>query len=463
MRHPAREFRFRLPAIFGRSARRRQSAGRRSLHVESLENRAMLTTLFVTDAGDAGAGTFRDAVAEANSDSSVSAIVFDGVGTVSIDSSVEYTGGQSLSIDGDGATIEATTDGAYDLFVSSGGADLKLSSLSFQDGANGIFVPVPADTTGMLAVSLDDVTVQGSGLFGLHISDQENNSDAGVRLNISSSTFTGNGVGELDFDGIRVDEGGAGNIIVNVVNTTVDANGGDGLELDERGDGNVRLNVKDSSFNENGFFDEEDLDDGLDIDEAGEGGIWVKVVNSTFNGNFDEGFDLDEEDGGSVNVSFVNVAANNNIDEGIKIGEEDGGNVSVDFRNVEASGSIGEEGIVIEEEGAGNLIARLRNVIANGNDKEGIEIVEEGDGNLHVNLRNVTANGNDDDGIQIEEADNGNLSVVAMGVTANNNDKFGLKVEQEDDGEGSLVLGDADLDDNDDGELDTDGVIVTEV
>ena len=484
---------------FGRRARNtnRQASRPRSLRLEPLEQRTLLSAVTVTDGGDAGLGTLRAAIEAANGDSSIDAIVIDGVAAIEISSPLEYTGGQSLSIDGGETTIEpeAGSEGDFDLLISSGGASLSLSNMTVQDGAIGIFVPVPADAKGVVSVSLMNVDVIDNKLFGLFVDDQTNNSDASIHLDVADSSFTGNGTGGSDNDALRVDEGGLGNIVANVADSHFDNNGGDGFELDERGDGSITLNVARSTFDDNGDFDPDDLEDGMDLDEAGAGSLHVTIVDSTFNGNFDEGLDLDEEQEGNVWVSLLRVDANDNGDEGIKINEKfddddisSAGNLFVSLVDVEASRSKNQEGIQITEKGAGNLTAILQDVTANNNDKEGIELaeegagnftailqdvtandnkkegielVEEGTGNMRVILRDVVANGNDDDGIQIEEADGGNLSVLAVNVTATNNDKFGLKVEQKGAGSGRLRLQSVTLEDNVKDGLDTDGVTVS--
>ncbi len=439
----------------------------RKLRLEPLECRALLTAVFVTNGDDAGPGSLRDAIDGANGDPSIGAIIVQGVDTIQLDESLVYTGQQDLSIKGWGAAIEPSVgnEGAIDLFVSEGGADLRLSKLTFQNGAHGIRVPVPADAQGEVSLTLKDLVVQDNGLYGLLFDDQTDGSDASVRLEVLHSIFTNNGIAESDFDGVRVQEGGLGSIRAKIIGSQFDANGGDGLELDERGDGDIAADIVDSTFDNNGFQDPTDWDDGFDIDEAGAGNLRARIVDSTFNGNYDEGLDLDEESGGDVMVSLVRVQANHNQDEGIKVNEKfddddvnSDGNLIVSMVQVEAIGSEGEEGIALTEEGNGNLIAHLRNVVANRNGKEGIDLSESGAGSLAVNLSNVVANGNNDDGIQVVEAGPGNLWMRATKVTSKHNAKFGMKVVQEDHGKGLLRLRNVTLDDNGDGALETVGV-----
>lgn len=439
---------------------------------------AAAKTVIVTDGSDAGPGTFRAAIEQANVDPKIGKIMIaKDVGTIELSDTVTYTGMQDMSIVGKGTVIQpvAGSEGVFDLFASTSGADLSLTKLTIQDGAKGVFIPVPADADWDISVYVKEVEVQYNTLFGLHIDDQTNNSDASIRLAVLHSTFTGNGTGDLDFDGIRVDEGGTGSIDARVIGCHIDENGGDGLELDERGSGSVGLEAVGSTFDGNGFFDPEDLDDGIDIDEADDGGLRVRMVGCTVNGNFDQGLDLDEEQGGDVEISLVKVRANGNVREGIKVDEklledENGdpipgtsaGDLTVSLVLVDASGNAGEEGIALTEEGDGNFFASIRNVTAGWNGKEGIDLSEGGIGDLMAQLRDVLADGNDDDGIQVEEEKEGDLWVSAVNVASTNNTKFGMKVAQEtvDDDEGFLCLKNVTLEPNGDGDLDTEGVIL---
>lgn len=446
---------------------------RRYLGLENLESRDLLTTLFVTSDADAGAGTLRDAIDTANSDSSIDRIAFAStVETVELASSVEYTGGQNLAIIGRGANVTTTaaTAGTFDLLISSGDANLRIRDIGLSGGSKGFFAPISAEASGTVYFNFVRVSVQDNGLFGIHIDDQTEGSDASLKVFIRNSSVEGNGTGELDFDGVRVDEGGLGGIHAAVFGSTINGNGGDGLELDERGAGGVKMLTRNSSYNDNGFFNEEDLDDGLDIDEADGGSVWFRGVDSTFSNNYDQGLDLDEEQGGNMFLSLLRVQANENLGEGIKADEKfdddetgSDGNFIAHLRNVEAIGSDSEEGIALSEEGNGSFFANLFNVKANGNDKEGIDLSEEGNGNLRAILIRIDADENNDDGIQIEEAGNGRFAVLASQISANGNSKFGLKVEQEAvalTDLGTLLLLSNDLSGNDDGELDADGVIV---
>ena len=270
----------------------------------------------VTSAGDAGTGTFRDAIDQANGDSSVTRVKFQNIGTVQLISTVEYTGKQSLRIDGKGTVIqqdEGNPNPPDYLLASSGGANLVLKRLTIQDGANGIVVWVPADADHDVSVTLVDMTVRDNDLFGLFVADLSQ-ANVGIDLDISFSSFTGNGTGELDFAGVWVEESGPGSIVTVVRNSQFDQNGGDGMKLWERGVGNVDLTVRQSTFNDNGLFDKEDLNDGLDIDESDSGDVDAQLTMVEAKGNGKVGIQVEQGGAGTGLLRLQHVTFGGNGD-----------------------------------------------------------------------------------------------------------------------------------------------------
>lgn len=430
-------------------------------------------TAIVSDSGDSGAGTFRAAVEEANADASISIILFSpNLGTVALQSSVTYTGAQDLAIDGDGVVIEPD-GGEFDLLACYGGGDLSLKSMTIQNsGGRGVYIDVPDAATGMVKVSLSDVTLADNGLEGILIDDYDGldlesssgGSDAGVDLSISSSTITENGrkLGVSDIDGIRINERGEGDVFVSFQNSNIDSNGGDGLEVEEGHEGMVGLTAYNSTFDDNGDQDLDDVEDGIDIDERGEGDVVVSFVNVSVVGCFDEGIDLNEDDGGDIVARFVRVdALGAKGGDGIRCRENGDGSVLVDAMRTNAIGND-DEGIQFSEEGEGDLVVRLQSVTIRDNDDHGIQLEEADGGSLDARLVNLVVDNNNDDGIQMEEADEGDLIANVSNSAINHSSKFGIKAEQGDDGVGELNLKHVDLSDNEDGELDVDGVVVTE-
>jgi hypothetical protein len=413
--------------------------------VETLRNSPVIV---VESEDDAGFFTLRDAVGRAAASGSASVILFDrDIEEINLESPIVYTGTEPLLIDGgrNNVVIDATNSGGNG-FEASGGGDLFLLRLTVENAAeNGIRVDVPADQEEDVRVGLIQVTLQGNGEFGLLVEDQQNNSDAGINVTLSSSTIggestsLGNGFGVADRDGVRLNEGGLGDIQARITNTNVVNNGGDGVELDETGNGDVNLFISQSNFDANGPFDPSDLDDGLDIDEAGGGSIIATILRSSFSENFDQGLDLDEEGAGNIEVTLNAVEAGENKGENIKLSEENEGNIDVTFTNVEASNSEDEEGIVLEEAGMGDLIASVSNSTASGNDKEGIVLEERGMGNLNAEISNSETSSNHGNGLQLEEVGGGDLEAQLRRTESSSNDNDGVSFDEG--GDGSLTAG----------------------
>ena len=128
-----------------------------------------------------------------------------------------------------------------------------------------------------------------------------NGSDATVEVTVLGSRFIGNGntegVSVSDNDGLRVNEGGLGDLKLTVRLCVFEENGADGIEADERGDGDALVDMLLTQLRANGPFDEDDLDDGFDIDEWNNGDVVVSVVSSSANDNHEEGFDFNDGHG----------------------------------------------------------------------------------------------------------------------------------------------------------------------
>lgn len=371
------------------------------------------TVADVTNDLDAGPGSFRAAVEAANADPSITLIRFQpGIGAIDLSSAVTYSGAQSLRIDGRGVILGGTAGCACDLLVANGGADLTLEDLTLENAPrNGVVVDVPASTTGDIGVALREVMIRNNGLHGVLVDDQAGDdgtggdSEAGILLVIAASAVTGNGFrpGFSDFDGIRIDEGGSGDLYATIHGSIFVGNAGDGVELDERGPGSATAEVRQTSFDDNGEQPQnpDDLEDGFDVDEADEGGISARIVHATAGGNFDEGIDLDEEGPGGIRLVMTQVVASGNVDEGIKLTEDEvseaGGDMEVDFRNVIASSSRDDDGIHLEEFGPGDVNARLAHSTFDGNDGDGINVDQEGEGGGVLRLQSVQTEGNGDD------------------------------------------------------------------
>lgn len=334
------------------------------------------------------------AIAEANANPNIKKIRFEEDANIVLNQPVIYSGTQDLVLIGDGATIDGSAAGSFVLdqdltavtedgtLVFNTAASITIKNLNVLNSATrGIVVNIPEDAVGNdQVVNLHKVVVRNSALYGIHIDDNRDEFDdgnfgsaIGLELNISKSSITFNGIGALDFDGIRVDERSDGDIVATIRQSEISDNGGDGIELDEAGKGDVIATVIDTIIDRNGFYNAEDYDDGFDIDEGDEGSIWVNMIGVSAADNKDEGLDFDEAGSGSVNISVLDTEVSGSGDEGLKVDEEGDGDINFALKNVESEEN-GDDGIQFTEQGEGQIFGSLTGVEAEDNAKYGVTI-----------------------------------------------------------------------------------------
>ena len=320
-------------------------------------------------------------------------------------STVIYSGAQSLGIDGRGSTIIPATEddeGDFDLFVSDGGADLKLTRLGVARGRNGINIIVPADATGDISVSLFQMTVVDNGLFGLLIDDADVNDEdgegsaAGIVASIASSKISDNGLAKPDVDGVLFIEMGEGSISATIQNSEINGNGGDGLELCESDDGDTVLDARHSTFDGNGI-QEDDTQDAIDIDENDDGNVLVRMVDVTVINAEDEGLDFDEDNNGSFFAILVRVEVSGTGDDGIKLDEDNDGDFYAELVDVTSDGT-GEDGLDMKEDDDGNMFVRVANSSMSDNAEFGIAAEQDDDGEGSLRLLEVSFANNNGNG-----------------------------------------------------------------
>jgi hypothetical protein len=432
-------------------------------------------TVVVTSAADSGPGTFRAAVAAANVNPGIDTVKFRPHLFVTLASEVAYTGPQDLSIMGQGSTIAG--DGSKDdtwgggLFVSRSAAAIDLASLDFVDSFNnGVGVFIPASATGVVKVSLRDVAIERSRFHGLYVDGQVTtgfntddephpmcvdpwsfDSAASIVLEVLDSDILDNGtvVHEgpgadydaslatgcpVDFDGVRVDEGGDGGIDGTLWRCAIERNRADGVEYDERGDGGVTALTQRVSLVDNGDTGTDDADDGFDIDESGNGHLRAAFERTLVAGNFDEGLDFTEQDAGNLRVVVLSSESSSNEDEGVKLEEGGEGDLALSIKSSKVNDCLSQQGVEATELGGGNLWFAIESSEVERNDNDGINLVEEAAGDLDATIDRTTVKSN------------GDHAVVA---------------EQETTGAGSLLAIDSDLTGNADTSLDLSGVTAT--
>jgi hypothetical protein len=417
--------------------------------------------VLVSNNNDVGPGSFRDAIDRANADPGVAHIQFTGrVSVIALQQSVAFTGPQALRIDGNGATIDGSGVALGAAFLATGGGNLEISRLTVRDApAEGIAVEVPSSASGTIHVSLFRVEILNNLGHGVLVNDQEdssapegeqpnaNGSAASVDVTIANSRFIGNGYSVSDRDGLRVNEGGDGDLIITVKHSTAADNAADGIEVDERGAGDVRVDVFGSEVVRNGQFDPEDLDDGFDIDEYNDGSVIGAVAFTTASDNYEEGFDFNENNAGDLRVDLTHVVVNGNREEGVDYEEDDdfagGGDLVTVMTDVITNGNGadgGDAGLKIREKGDGNLVAVVSGVEASDNAIGGISVREDAAGSLRSSIDHATATGNTGRGIDVDENSTGDLTATLANSTSTGNVDVDLRADQQAPGAGSFVV-----------------------
>jgi hypothetical protein len=421
----------------------------------------------------------------ASADASIRTIRFEkGLAAVELHTSVTYTGAQSIEIRGAGVVVDGSAIAALGgAIVLAGGGDVAIRDVTVREAPGvGIAVLVPASAMGTVAVTLDDVHALDNGLHGVLINDQTEylddpastssaGSPAALRVRVARSSFERNGFAVIDQDGLRVNEGGPGDLDAEIRDTRVVGNGGDGVELDERGEGSAVFAVAHAMLNENGAFTEEDYDDGIDVDEAGPGDIDGRFVHVTANGNYEQGVDLNENDAGDLRVTMNQVEASDNAEEGVEFEEDDdfagGGDIVAQLQNVTTlrnGANDGDAGLKLREKGAGSLSARIVNPVSSDNAIGGILVREDAAGDLVAVVVNATVNANGGDGISFDENGAGNLDAWVQRARASANAGAGVAAEQAAPGTGLLRIQNLEGAGNGDGAVDANpGVVVEQV
>ena len=396
----------------------------------------------VTNANDAGPGSFRAAIDRANTNPSIDQIEFRaGLAPIRLVQPVVYTGTQALDIAGNGAILEGAGLGATApaAFLANGGGNLLVAGLTVQNAPQ-------EGLTGIKKVVLVGVQILGNRGHGVLVNDQvdpidtsnPNGSGASLDVLVVSSRFAMNGFGNIDRDGLRINEGGTGNLNAILSVTLVDHNGADGIELDERGAGDVTFDVSGTQITRNGSYDVTlaDLDDGMDVDESGDGALIGKVFASAANDNYEEGWDFNENDAGDFRVDMTLVEASRNLEEGIDFEEDDdfqgGGDLITTLIEIKANGNGpgGDAGLKIRERGDGKIDATIRGAETNGNLTGGISLREQGTGDLSTTIERATSSGNKTAGIAVREDDAGILTATIDQSTSGTNAGIGIDFDE---------------------------------
>jgi len=456
---------FQIPARRNRNGRSFAAA----FVLTAFSTQAIALPVSVSSTADAGVGTFRAAVAEANTNPAIDTIEFDAALSVNLLSDVTYTGTQDLTVLGNGSTLSgvdgteaATWDGG--LFSSNSAAAISLYNLTFESSFNnGVGILIPASASGEVVVSLHEVNIIDSRFHGLYIDGQETNdyntddvphphcddphpydSKAGIELTIAHSTIDGNGTLDTgtwggvagtwplpepiyddeddlvgltgcpaDFDGVRLDDGAQGGIWAFIENSSVSGNLADGIEYDERGIGDVVSWAFDLVVLANG--------------ETSAYEIYDPENDETIS-DLDDGFDIDEAGNGELFAWFDGLIVSGNRDEGLDLDEGDNGSATVVVADCEANGNE-DQGIKVDESGSGSLSVYIDSCHVNDSlSQNGIEFTEEDMGSLYAEIANSLVTGNDDAAVAGEQTSKGNglIRVSDSDLKGNGDPSFDL-------------------------------------
>lgn len=419
-------------------------------------------------------------------------------GTITTETGLLYEGTSAVVIIGNGVTITSpndvtllTANGPQTLaiiatqFTGPGGfsltdgrgvqqpggdteADAAQDTAQDTPAGKGILFTVPPQADDIVTLVLTNVAVSGVAGHGVHMSDctdaaacTDAGSNASLILELNRVAIFDVGHGAHDADGLRVDERGIGSIDLTGITLEFAGVGADGVELDEGGEGDVIVDLSRANFLDNGSYCNPgtlrdfmptpaegtfdagvtqpadlpqpspdtpdiaclelevethddgsvasyvysiDVDDGFDIDEAGPGSVIASLSIGQTLGNFDEGYDFDEAGPGDIDVVFTGIIANGNLDDAIKLSESGAGSVFMTSTAVEASSNVGV-GIAAEEEDNGNLSMVLISSATAGNDGGalGVEAVQDGagEGNVFV-IDSEFADGIDTHGVTLD-------------------------------------------------------------
>jgi hypothetical protein len=329
--------------------------------------------LMVANSNSAGAGSFRDAVEHANADPSIQTIAFDpSVSTIDLESGVLFTGTQDLTIHGNHATIDGAGAGGA-AFTVTGGGDLTLIALTFRNApGEGVRVEVPALATGTLTVSLSDVDILDNASHGVLVNDQvdpstqeevqpnADGSPASVAVIVTDSRFIGNGYSVSDRDGLRVNEGGGGDLSLTLSDTRAEDNGGDLVTV-------------------------------------------MNAIRTAGNGDAADGaLKIREKEVGNLNATLTDIVSTGNIGSGIFVRESGDGSSVVSLEKVVSTAnksgaldpfSLGH-GIELLETGGGNMTATVSKATVAANAGNGVFGDETGTGTGAVTLTDVNGAGN---------------------------------------------------------------------
>lgn len=439
--------------------------------------------IVVTNWEDAGPGTLRAALEEANSDSTVVSIRFDSQMNVHPGAPLVYTGKQPLTIDGNLSGLWGFY-GQGDIFQVHARNTITFRRIAILYGQGvGIKVVVPPDASGTIRVVMQQVTIYGNRGHGLLINDLTEflvdeattstaGSPASLRVEIDGIDLMRNGVEEYsggmaprlpELDGARINEGGDGHLVVIINGAFAELNGDDGIQVDERGKGTLDFRLTASTVQNNGMADGADRGTGIRLTETDAGDLKSHVADVTFAGNFMQGADLREDGAGGLLPTFAGVTFVDHWMEAVRLVEDaavgGGGDLVLQMTDATFLRNGGHPdgtdilspalaNVVAHEKGSGRASTTFtRTTIVRDLENDwwggmygGIYVAEESGGSLDAILTDVTIENLATFGVKLEEAGRDNLVATVNGGSISNNTVVGIQAAHALPGTASLTL-----------------------
>lgn len=429
-----------------------------------------MSTFTVSNLGDSGSGSLRQALLNVDAGSGSNTIDFTVAGTIALTSGALPAITQNVTIDGTTAPgfsgrpmVEIDAGGFGGLVFGTGSAGSALVSLGIGDAAGSGVTLNDSDIHVVgndIGVALDGTTPMGNTGDGLTINATSNNDVVGATTSFVPSVASdaisqaSNVISSNSGNGISI-HGSAGDVIVaNYIGTDVSGmialgNAGSGIELDSGANGNtiggtITFNnasdlIPDTNVISANGGDGVLFTGGASNNFAGSNFIGVDVTGNAPLGNTFDGVAItDGADGNQLIGTYINlppfVFANvigGNGGDGIRISDANNDTVQANILGIGINNMtpVGNalDGILIEGTSAGTQfggVIPLGNVSA-ANGQNGVEIRDSASGTVVFNtfggeaaFEPYTNLGNGGDGVLVTSTGSGNI--IRTNVLSNN-------------------------------------------
>lgn len=371
---------------------------------------ASATGSTVSSTADAGAGSLRQAIIDANSDAAADVITITATGTITLASDLPLIT-EPVTITGPGSTLLTIDGGGFDAINANAATSLTISGITIENaGTSSSSAGIDTVDT---SVTLDDVTVESSyegatvdgGNLKVTNSRFEGNSNDGVHLSPTDlgSSFDNTSFVNNDDDGLWVELEKSTDLTV--TNSTASGNGDDGIDINAIETSAVVMT--DTAADHSGDY-------GFELDFADDATGTFTRTTATFNDNDGINIDLDNR---SV-VSFTTTVSNDNDSDGL----EANSNKHAKFTVTDFTGARNDaDGFDVSAYTGGTVTAT--NVTVSESGDNGVEVESTGIAGTgpfsQVTLNDVNSTSSTTSGIDFYVTHGANASLTSSTVSAN--------------------------------------------